>query len=49
MSVRAIARKIGRDRKTIRNTLGLAPKAQAPSKLEPFKDTSLPFVFGTSH
>ena len=38
MSIRAIARKLGRDRKTIRGALGLTPTPPAPSKLEPFKD-----------
>jgi transposase len=38
MSVRAIAKKLGRDRRTIRSALGLAPKPTAPSKLEPFKE-----------
>ena len=38
MSVRAISKKLGRDRKTIRNALGLAPQPAATSKLEPFQE-----------
>lgn len=38
MSVRAIAKKLGCDRKTIRHALGLAPTPAPPSKLEPFQD-----------
>jgi hypothetical protein len=33
----AIARKLGRDPKTIRNALGLDPKESRPPKLEDFK------------
>lgn len=38
MSIRAIARKLGRDVKTIRAALGRPPGTPAPSKLAPFKD-----------
>ena len=38
MSIRAIARKLGRDVKTIRAALGRPPRTPSPSKLEPFKD-----------
>lgn len=38
MSIRAIARKLGRDVKTIRAALGRPPRKPSPSKLEPFKD-----------
>lgn len=38
MSIRAIAKKLGRDRKTIRAALGLPPKSPEPSKLAPLKD-----------
>jgi transposase len=38
MSIRAIARKLGRDVKTIRAALGRPPRKSSPSKLEPFKD-----------
>lgn len=38
MSIRAVARRLGRDVKTIRAALGRAPQKSSPSKLEPFKD-----------
>jgi len=38
MSIRAIARKLGRDVKTIRCALGRPAQETAPSKLTPFKD-----------
>lgn len=38
MSIRAIARKLGRDVKTIRAALGRPTRTPSPSKLEPFKD-----------
>lgn len=38
LSIRAIAKKLGMDRKTIRRTLGRAPAPPSPSKLDPFKD-----------
>jgi len=38
MSIRAIAKKLGRDRKTIRDALGIAPTPPPPSRLEPFQE-----------
>src|SRR3989337_3043184 len=38
MSIRAIAKKLGRDVKTIRAALGRPAQETAPSQLEPFKD-----------
>lgn len=38
MSIRAIAKKLGRDVKTIRSALGRPPKTPLPSKLDRFKD-----------
>ena len=35
--IKAIARKLGRDPKTIRNALGLGPQEPSPPKLEDFK------------
>jgi transposase len=37
VSIRAIAKKLGRNVKTIREALGTAPRPRPPSKLEPFK------------
>ena len=38
ISVRAIAKKLGRDRKTIRDALGIVPTPPPPSKLAPFQE-----------
>jgi len=38
VSIRAIAKKLGRNVKTIREALGTAPRPRPPSKLERFKD-----------
>jgi transposase len=38
LSIRAMAKKLGCDRKTIRQALGRAPTPPAPSKLAPFQD-----------
>lgn len=38
MSIRAIAKKLGRNVKTIRQALNLPPRPRPPSKLEPFKE-----------
>lgn len=38
LSIRAIAKKLGLDRKTVRRTLGRGPAPPPSSKLEPFKD-----------
>lgn len=40
MAIRAIARKIGRDPKTIRRALGRPPRPPSPPKLQPFKDAA---------
>lgn len=37
-SIRAIAKKLGRNRKTIRRALGLPPPPRKPSKIEPFRE-----------
>lgn len=44
MSIRAIARKLGRDRHTIRKALGSPPPPPATSKLKPFQDKILELV-----
>jgi transposase len=38
LSIRAIAKKLGIDRKTVRRTLARDPAKPSPSKLEPFKE-----------
>lgn len=38
LSIRAIAKKLGCDRKSVRRIVGRAPAPPSPSKLEPFKD-----------
>lgn len=40
MSVRAIARRLGRDPKTVRRALGHPPRKPGPPKLDPFKDAA---------
>ena len=38
LSIRAIAKKLGCDRKTVRKAVARVPTPPLPSKLEPFKD-----------